>query len=181
EEIPAEEGYPSYLATRLSAFYERAGFVENQNGTFGSITIVGAVSPQGADFSEPVTLHTKRFTRSFWALDRRLAHARHFPAINPSLSYSGYFSDLKNFYEQKIDARFPETRNKILKILHDEEILLETVKLIGTDALSPAELDLLALAKKIRTTFAAQNASDPADAFTPLKMQFEMMLAFFET
>jgi V/A-type H+-transporting ATPase subunit A len=175
DEIPAEEGYPAYLATRLAAFYGRAGYVENLNGTNGSITIIGAVSPQGADFGEPVTLHTKRFTRCFWALDRRLAYARQFPAINPIQSYSGYSAALDEWYIENIHPLFPECRTKILKILYEENALLETIKLTGTDALSHEELRTLNTAKKIRREFTAQNAHHPTDAFTPIASQFDMM------
>ncbi|MCL2049751.1 MAG: V-type ATP synthase subunit A [Defluviitaleaceae bacterium] len=175
EELPAEEGYPAYLAARIASFYERAGYVENLNGTHGSVTIIGAVSPQGADFSEPVTLHTKRFTRCFWALDRRLAYARHFPSINPSLSYSGYLPELDKWYKENIDPLFPEYREKILQILYKEEILLETVKLVGADALSAEETALLAAARRIRKTFTAQNAFDEVDTFCALERQFEIM------
>ena len=172
-EIPAEEGYPAYLAARLAAFYSRAGVTKNLNGTSGSITIIGAVSPQGGDFSEPVTLQTKRFTRCFWALDKNLAYARQFPAINPLQSYTGY--DLQEWFAKNIHEDFPAYREKILKILHEEATLLETVKLIGTSALSPEEKQTLATAKEIRNTFTTQNALDPTDAFCPLKKQFEMM------
>ena len=173
-EIPMEEGYPAYLATRLSAFYGRAGYVQNLNGTEGSITIVGAVSPQGADFSEPVTQHTKRFVRTFWALDRSLAYARHYPAIHWMQSYSGYLDDLENWY-YKISPKFIKYRNKIIKILQEEHKLLEIVKLIGTDALAPNQQEILKLAKQIRENFLQQNAYDPSDTFTPIKEQFNLM------
>jgi V/A-type H+-transporting ATPase subunit A len=177
EEIPAEEGYPPYLAARLAAFYGRAGIVENLNGTRGSVTIIGAVSPQGGDFSEPVTLHTKRFVRCFWALDRRLARARHFPAINPMQSYSAYTSALDEWFTENVHPLFPKMREKILKILSDEHALAETVKLVGTDALSPEEREILSLAKTIRQSFTQQNAYHPTDTFTPPQKQFEMMAA----
>ncbi|MDR0273453.1 MAG: V-type ATP synthase subunit A [Clostridiales bacterium] len=172
-EIPAEEGYPAYLATRLAAFYSRAGYAENLNGTNGSVTIIGAVSPQGADFSEPVTLHTKRFTRCFWALDRRLAYARHFPAINPLQSYSGYLPEIDEWYVKNIHPDFPIYREKILKTLFEESTLLETAKLVGTDSLTQKEKQVLSVAKKIRENFTAQNAH--TDPFTPLQKQFELM------
>ncbi|MCL1842450.1 MAG: V-type ATP synthase subunit A [Defluviitaleaceae bacterium] len=175
EEIPAEEGYPAYLATRLAEFYSRAGFSENLNGTTGSITIIGAVSPQGSDFSEPVTMHTKRFTRCFWALDRRLAYARHFPAINWNESYSGYLPALDPWFAKNVHKDFAKYRTKILKILHDETVLLETVKLVGEDALSEEERHTLSVAETIRKNFIAQNARNPEDTYTPLEKQFEMM------
>ena len=181
EEIPAEEGYPAYLATRLAAFYGRAGAVRNLNSSHGSITIIGAVSPQGADFSEPVTLHTKRFTRCYWALDRRLAYARHFPAIDWMQSYSDYLPDLDAWYASNIDHSFPTVRTQILKILHEEHALLEIAKLIGTDALSQEQRLTLATASRIRETFVAQNAFDPVDTYTPPVKQFEMMKAIVDT
>ncbi|MCL2215696.1 MAG: V-type ATP synthase subunit A [Defluviitaleaceae bacterium] len=184
EEIPAEEGYPAYLATRLAAFYGRAGYVKNLNGTSGSITIIGAVSPQGADFSEPVTLHTKRFTRCYWALDRRLAYARHFPAIDWMTSYSGYAPDLEEWYVENISPKFPEYRRQILKILQEENALQEIVKLIGSDALSDAQRLTMSIARVIRQGFAQQNAYHPIDTYTPPARQFEMMeiiLNLYET
>ena len=175
EEIPAEEGYPAYLATRLSAFYGRGGYVENLNKTGGSITIVGAVSPQGADFSEPVTSHTKRFVRTFWALDKRLAHSRHYPAINWLQSYSGYLPDLENWYTKNISPNFLKYRSKIMYIMQEEHTLLEIAKLIGTDALSESQQKLLAIAKKIRLEFLQQNAYSIEDTYTSIEQQFEMM------
>ena len=135
EEMPAEEGFPAYLASRLSAFYERAGYVENLNGTDGSVTIIGAVSPQGGDFSEPVTQNTKRFVRCFLALDKSLAYARHYPAINWLTSYSEYVSDLAPWYSSNVGDNFIYCRNQILNILTTENRLNEIVKLIGSDVL----------------------------------------------
>ena len=175
EEIPAEEGYPAYLATRLSAFYGRAGYVKNLNGTEGSISIVGAVSPQGADFSEPVTQHTKRFVRCFWALDRRLAYARHFPAINWLDSYSGYLQDLEEWYNNHVNPKFMEERAKIMAILQEENSLNEIVKLIGQDTLADSQRLTLLIAQVIRTEFVQQNAYNPEDTYMPLKAQFARM------
>jgi len=180
EEIPAEEGYPAYLATRLSAFYGRAGYVENLNGTEGSISIVGAVSPQGADFSEPVTQHTKRFVRCFWALDRRLAYARHFPAINWMDSYSGYLQELEEWYTTQVNPQFLEHRAKIMAILQEENKLNDIVKLIGQDTLADSQRLTLLIAKKIRKGFAQQNAYDPDDTYTPIKVQFGKMDEIFK-
>ena len=174
-EIPAEEGYPAYLATRLSAFYSRAGYVENLNGTNGSITIIGAVSPQGGDFTEPVTLHTKRFTGCFWALDRKLAYARHFPAIDPLQSYSHFTTTLDPWYVKNISPDFPAKREKIISILIEENILKEAIKITGEEALSQSDYNILKQAKKIRETFTAQNAYDPTDTYTSLENQFLMM------
>ena len=181
EEIPAEEGYPAYLATRLSAFYGRAGYVENLNGTEGSITIVGAVSPQGADFSEPVTRHTKRFVQTFWALDRRLAYARHYPAIDWMQSYSGYLLDLAGWYANHISPKFMECRARFMHILQEEHALAEIVKLVGTDALTAGQQEILAKAKTIRQKFLQQNAYDPQDAFMPPSTQFKLMEDIWNT
>ncbi|MCL2501032.1 MAG: V-type ATP synthase subunit A [Defluviitaleaceae bacterium] len=164
DEMPAEEGYPAYLASRLSAFYERAGYVENINGTEGSITIVGAVSPQGADFSEPVTQNTKRFVRCFWALDRRLAYARHFPAIDWMASYSGYAAEL-------IQGEQAENRRKLLDILYEENRILEIIKLMGSESLPESQRLTLHMAKRIRGEFLRQDAYNPVDTFTPLSEQ----------
>ena len=135
EEMPAEEGFPAYLASRLSAFYERAGMMQNLNGTEGSVSIIGAVSPQGGDFSEPVTQNTKRFVRCFWGLDKNLAYARHFPAIQWLTSYSEYLTDLAPWYTENVDKRFIDYRNQLVYILTQENSLMEIVKLIGSDVL----------------------------------------------
>jgi len=174
-EIPAEEGYPAYLATRLSAFYGRAGYVTNLNDTEGSVTIVGAVSPQGGDFSEPVTQQTRRFILCYWALDRRLAYARHFPAIDWMNSYSNYLPNLENWYVKHISPQFMGLREKIMTILQEENALLEIVKLVGSDALSENQRSILALAKAIRQDFLQQNAYDPVDTFMPPRKQFALM------
>jgi V/A-type H+-transporting ATPase subunit A len=170
-EIPAEEGYPAYLATRLAGFYDRAGYVKNLNGTEGSITIVGAVSPQGADFSEPVTRHTKRFARTYWALDRRLAYGRHFPAIDWNQSYSGYLEDLHEWYSVNVSPQFLHNRGRVLAILQEESTLLEIVKLVGADALADIHRLTLAVARVIRLGFAQQNAYHSADAYVSLDKQ----------
>jgi len=172
-EIPAEEGYPAYLATRLSAFYGRAGYVTNLNDTQGSVSIVGAVSPQGGDFSEPVTQQTKRFISCYWALDRRLAYARHFPAIDWMTSYSNY--NLTDWYKKNVAPNFMELRNKAMSILQEEHALLEIVKLLGTDGLSERQRNTLAVAKKLRTNFLQQNAYDPNDTYMTLKQQLELL------
>jgi V/A-type H+-transporting ATPase subunit A len=174
DELPTEEGYPAYLTSRISAFYERAGYVENLNKTEGSITIVGAVSPQGADFSEPVTINTKRVVRCFWALDRRLAYARHFPAIDWNTSYSDYAAEL-------LDQKSLQNRKKILDILYEETRILEIAKLSGTLALTDSQKSTLQTAKTIRETFLQQNAYDPDDTFTPPDKQNEIMEAILST
>lgn len=175
EEMPAEEGFPAYLASRLAGFYERAGYVENQNGTEGSITIIGAVSPQGGDFSEPVTQNTKRFVRCFWALDRSLAYARHYPAINWLTSYSEYSDDLEEWYSDNVSPDFFALRNGIAGILQEESKLMEIVKLIGEDVLHDEQKLTLEIAKIIRQGFLQQNAYHPADTYVPLDKQYRMM------
>ncbi len=175
EEMPAEEGFPAYLASRLSAFYERAGFMETLNGKEGSVTIIGAVSPQGGDFSEPVTQNTKRFVKCFLALDRSLAYARHFPAIHWLTSYSEYVPDLENWYNKNIGSDFVSYRNKILSLLSQENSLNEIVKLIGSDVLPDDQKLVLEIARVIRLGFLQQNAFHKEDTFVPLEKQLKMM------
>jgi len=175
EEMPAEEGFPAYLPSRLSQFYERAGRVENINGTYGSITIIGAVSPQGNDFSEPVTLNTKRFIRCFWALDKQLAYSRHYPAINCVGSYSEYYEDMKNWYRENADDTFDKKRAELLRLLQEENKLLEIVKLIGSDILPDEQKLILETAKVIRQGFLQQNAYHENDTCVPVKKQYYMM------
>lgn len=175
EEMPAEEGFPAYLASRLSAFYERAGYVTNLNGTEGSVTLIGAVSPQGGDFSEPVTQNTKRFTRCFWALDKALAYARHYPAINWLNSYSAYTDDLEAWYKKNVSPDFIKYRNEIMAILSDEASLMEIVKLIGSDVLPESQKATLEIAKIIRQGFLQQNAYHKDDTYVPLEKQLKMM------
>ena len=175
EEMPAEEGFPAYLPSRLSEFYERASRVKNLNGTEGSVTVIGAVSPQGADFSEPVTQNTKRFTRCFWALDKSLAYARHYPAINWMTSYSEYFTDLDPWFEKNIGRDFIEYRNKINAILQEENQLMEIVKLIGADVLPDDQKLIIETARVIRVGFLQQNAFHKDDTFVPLEKQKLMM------
>ncbi|MBM7870012.1 V/A-type H+-transporting ATPase subunit A [Clostridium pascui] len=175
EEMPAEEGYPAYLPTRIAEFYERAGYVENLNGTEGSLTVIGAVSPAGGDFSEPVTQNTKRFVSSFLSLDKRLAYARHYPAINWLTSYSGYISMLSDWYEENISDTMMEIRGKVLKILFEEDKLQEIVKLVGEDVLPDDQRLILEVAKIIRIGFLQQNAYHKEDTFVPLNKQFKML------
>lgn len=175
EEMPAEEGYPAYLPSRLSQFYERAGYVQNLNGTTGSISIIGAVSPQSNDFSEPVTQNTKRFTRCFWALDKSLAYARHYPAINWTESYSEYINELTTWYEEKTDIHFREKRTRILAMLQEESRLMEIVKLIGKDVLPDSQKLTLEIAKVIRVGFLQQNAFHENDTYVPIEKQYKMM------
>lgn len=175
EEMPAEEGFPAYLPSRLSQFYERAGYMENLNGTEGSVTIIGAVSPQGADFSEPVTQNTKRFVRTFWALDKSLAYARHYPAINWTDSYSEYIDDLSAYYNQEVSPEFLPCRRRIANILAEEASLMEIVKLIGADVLPDDQKLVIETAKTIRLGFLQQNAFHKDDTFVPLVKQLKMM------
>ena len=175
EEMPAEEGFPAYLASRLSAFYERAGMMQNLNGTEGSVSIIGAVSPQGGDFSEPVTQNTKRFVRCFWGLDKSLAYARHFPAIHWLTSYSEYLNDLSYWYSENVSPRFVEYRNRLMAILNSESSLMEIVKLIGSDVLPDDQKLTLEIARVIRLGFLQQNAFHPDDTCVSLEKQFKMM------
>ena len=175
EEMPAEEGFPAYLPSRLSDFYERAGRVETLGGKQGSVTVIGAVSPQGADFSEPVTQNTKRFTRCFWALDKALAYARHYPAINWMTSYSEYFTDLDPWFEREQGREFIEYRSKITAILQEENSLMEIVKLIGADVLPDDQKLIIETARVIRVGFLQQNAFHKEDTFVPLEKQKLMM------
>lgn len=175
EEMPAEEGFPAYLASKLSAFYERAGYFKNLNGTEGSVSIIGAVSPQGGDFSEPVTQNTKRFVRCFWGLDKSLAYARHFPAIHWLTSYSEYLGDLGPWYNDNVGVNFVSCRNRILAILNQESSLQEIVKLIGSDVLPDDQKLVLEIARVIRLGFLQQNAFHKEDTCVPLEKQLKMM------
>lgn len=175
EEMPAEEGFPAYLPSRLSEFYERSGLMQNLNGSEGSVTIIGAVSPQGADFSEPVTQNTKRFVRTFWALDKTLAYARHYPAINWNDSYCEYIDDLTKYYNNNVSIEFLKSRQRILNILSDESSLMEIVKLVGSDVLPDDQKLIMETAKAIRLGFLQQNAFHDDDTYVPLTKQLKMM------
>ena len=175
EEMPAEEGFPAYLASRLSAFYERAGMMENLNGTDGSVSIIGAVSPQGGDFSEPVTMNTKRFVRCFWGLDKSLAYSRHFPAIHWLTSYSEYLSDLAPWYQKHVNKNFVDLRNQMMALLNTESSLMEIVKLIGSDVLPDDQKLILEIARVIRLGFLQQNAFHKDDTCVPMEKQYKMM------
>ena len=175
EEMPAEEGFPAYLASRLSAFYERAGMMQNLNGTKGSVSIIGAVSPQGGDFSEPVTQNTKRFVRCFWGLDKSLAYSRHFPAIHWLSSYSEYLQDLSHWYQDNVSPKFVDYRNRLMAILNQESSLLEIVKLIGSDVLPDDQKLILEIARVIRLGFLQQNAFHKDDTCVSMEKQFFMM------
>ena len=175
EEMPAEEGFPAYLASRLSAFYERAGMMQNLNGSEGSVTIIGAVSPQGGDFSEPVTMNTKRYVRCFWGLDKSLAYARHFPAIHWLTSYSEYLNDLAPWYKDNVNKNFVDLRTQIMALLNQESSLMEIVKLIGSDVLPDDQKLTLEIARVIRLGFLQQNAFHKDDTSVPLEKQYKMM------
>lgn len=175
EEMPAEEGFPSYLPSRLSEFYGRAGLVNSYNGKVGSVTIIGAVSPQGSDFSEPVTQNTKRFVHTFWGLNRELAYSRHYPAVDWNVSYSEYIRTLQNWYEENVDVEFLDIRQKIVKILEEENELLEISRVVGQDVLSENKKLILEIARIIRIGFLQQSALNLIDTAVPIKKQYKMM------
>lgn len=175
EEMPAEEGFPAYLPSRLAEFYERGGRAEVLSGGEGSVTLIGAVSPQGSDFSEPVTQNTKRFTRCFWALDKALAYSRHYPAINWMDSYSEYFNDLDPWFKENLGEDFIEYRNRIGALLQEESSLMEIVKLIGSDVLPDDQKLVIETARVIRVGFLQQNAFHADDTYVPLEKQKLMM------
>ncbi len=175
EEMPAEEGFPAYLPSRLAEFYERSGYCRTLNGREGSITIIGAVSPQGGDFSEPVTQNTKRLVRTFWALDKSLAYSRHYAAVNWNTSYSEYALDLEGWYAQHVNPRFTDGRRELIALLHEENQLMEIVKLIGSDVLADEQKLVLETAKVIRVGFLQQNAFHPEDTYVGLDKQYLMM------
>jgi V/A-type H+-transporting ATPase subunit A len=175
EEMPAEEGYPAYLAGRLAEFYERAGYVNNLNGTQGSVSVVGAVSPPGGDFSEPVTQHTKRFIRCFWALDKSLASARHFPAINWLDSYSEYVPDVADWWQEKVGKDWLGMRNRAMALLSEESRLSQIVKLVGPDALPFTERMVLETTRLIREGILQQNATEAVDAYSSIEKQIRLL------
>lgn len=175
EEMPAEEGFPAYLPSRLSQFYERAGYMKTLNGQEGSVSIIGAVSPQGADFSEPVTQNTKRFVRCFWALDKALAYARHYFAINWTQSYSDYVYDLEKWYDKNVGSDFVSDRQQLSFILAEESRLNEIVNLMGPDVLPEDQKLVMEIAKVVRVGYLQQNAFHKDDTYVPLAKQLKMM------
>ena len=175
EEIPAEEGFPAYLPSRLAAFYERAGRVETLGGETGSITIIGAVSPPGGDFTEPVTRHTKRFIRCFWGLDKNLANARHFPAISWLDSYSEYAQEVENWFGSHVDPRWGDLRDKARQILLEDEKVQQVIRLVGEDVLPDDQKLVIEIARVIRVGFLQQNAFHKEDTYVPLAKQMKMM------
>ena len=177
EEMPGEEGYPAYLAARLAEFYERAGRVKTKQGEFGSITVIGAVSPAGGDFSEPVTQNTLRIVKCFWALDAKLAQRRHFPAINWLDSYSLYETDLAPWYEKNVNPQWSQMRRWAAQTLQVEAELQDIVQLVGSDALPEEQQLTLEISRGIREVFLQQNAFHPIDAFAALPKQFDILVA----
>lgn len=177
EEMPGEEGYPAYLAARLSEFYERAGYFQNINGTEGSISAVGAVSPPGGDFSEPVTQNTLRIVKTFWALDADLAERRHFPAIDWDESYSLYRDQLDPWFEENVASDWPEVRQWAIDTLDEESELQEIVQLVGEDALPDDQRLTLDIARYLREAFLQQNALDDVDAYSAPEKTYLIMQA----
>lgn len=175
EEMPAEEGYPAYLPSRLAQFYERAGYVKTLQGDTGSITVIGAVSPAGGDFSEPVTENTKRFVNVFLGLDRELAYSRHYPAINWLNSYSGYSEMIKRYYEKELGESIEDIRKKMLNLLFEESKLLEIVLLVGEDVLPDDQRLILEIARVLKIGFLQQNAFHKDDTYVPLRKQIDML------
>ncbi|MGC2482778.1 MAG: V-type ATP synthase subunit A [Nitrososphaeraceae archaeon] len=185
EEMPAEEGYPSYLASRLAEFYERAGRVKALGSPerSGSVTIVGAVSPSGADFTEPVTTHTIRFIKTFWALDTRLAYSRHYPSINWMQSYSGYLEDVAKWWKQNVSEEWYNLRAESYHILQREDTLKEIVRLLGPEALPDEEKLVLEVARMIKIGILQQNSFDKVDTYcSPQKQlkQVSLMVKFYK-
>jgi V/A-type H+-transporting ATPase subunit A len=180
EEMPAEEGYPSYLASRLAEFYERAGRVEviGKPERIGSLTIVGAVSPPGGDFTEPVTTHTLRFVRTFWALDPNLAYTRHYPAINWMMSYSGYVETVRSWWASNVAPDWYELRSYVYRLLRREEELLELVRLLGPESLADEEKLILDVGRMIREGFLQQSAFDQIDSYCSTGKQYLMLRLF---
>jgi len=175
EEMPGEEGYPAYLAARLSEFYERAGLVKTLAGGDGSVSVIGAVSPPGGDFSEPVTQGTLRIVKVFWALDAKLSQRRHFPSINWLNSYSLYLDSLHDWYDKEVSPEWNKLRSWAMEVLQKEAELQEIVQLVGSDALPEAEQITIEVARMIREVFLQQNAYDAVDTFCSMKKQYDMM------
>ncbi|MCI7238409.1 MAG: V-type ATP synthase subunit A [Anaerococcus sp.] len=179
EEIPAEEGYPAYLGSRLSQFYERAGYVTNLNGSEGSVTLIGAVSPSGGDFSEPVTENTRRCVNVFLGLDRKLAYSRHYPAINWLTSYSKYIDQIGDFYQERIGKNIVGLRNELMDILLKEDEVRSIMMLVGEDALSDKQKNILDVATLVRVGFLQQNAYNDIDKYVPLEKQVKMLESIY--
>jgi V/A-type H+-transporting ATPase subunit A len=175
EEMPADEGFPAYLPTRLAEFYERAGMVQTLGGGEGSISITGAVSPPGGDFSEPVTQHTKRFVRCLWALDRQLANARHYPAISWLESYSEYVDEIADWWEERSNGEWMELRHRIMDLLQQEGKLQQVVKLVGPDVLPDTQRIILETCDIFKNAFLQQNSYDKVDMYCTPEKQIKML------
>jgi V/A-type H+-transporting ATPase subunit A len=175
EEMPAEEGFPAYLPTRIAEFYERAGYMKCLSGDIGSVSIIGAVSPPGGDFSEPVTQHTKRFVRCFWGLDRQLANARHYPAISWLESYSEYLDDIIPWWEERVGPQWAEDRREMMDLLQKEVRLLQVVKLVGPDALPDTQRFVIEVCSVFKNAFLQQNAFDVIDRYSTAEKQMRML------
>ena len=175
EEMPAEEGFPAYLPTRIAEFYERAGYMDILSGGEGSVSIIGAVSPPGGDFSEPVTQHTKRFVRCFWGLDRQLANARHYPAISWLDSYSEYLDDVTPWWEEHAGPTWASERGQIMELLQKEVRLQQVVKLVGPDALPDSQRFVLEVCSLFKNAFLQQNAFDDVDRYSSVEKQLRML------
>jgi V/A-type H+-transporting ATPase subunit A len=175
EEMPAEEGFPAYLPTRIAEFYERAGYMRTRSEEEGSVSIIGAVSPPGGDFSEPVTQHTKRFVRCFWGLDRQLANARHYPAISWLESYSEYLEDVTDWWTENAGPEWAEDRAEIMELLQKEERLQQVVKLVGPDALPDSQRFILEVCTLFKNAFLQQNAFDETDRYSTVEKQLKML------
>ncbi len=183
EEMPAEEGFPAYLPTRIAQFYERAGYMKTLNDQEGSVSIIGAVSPPGGDFSEPVTQHTKRFVRCFWGLDRSLASSRHYPAISWLDSYSEYLDEVRGWWSEHSEDSWYSNRQKIMDLLQKEVRLQQIVKLVGPDALPDTQNFILEICSLFKTAFLQQNAFDEVDRYCSVEKQVKMLaiiLAYYE-
>lgn len=183
EEMPAEEGFPAYLPTRIAQFYERAGYMKTLNDQEGSVSIIGAVSPPGGDFSEPVTQHTKRFVRCFWGLDRSLASSRHYPAISWLDSYSEYLDEVRPWWSEHSEDSWYSNRQKIMDLLQKEVRLQQIVKLVGPDALPDTQNFILEICSLFKTAFLQQNAFDEVDRYCSVEKQVKMLaiiLAYYE-
>ncbi len=175
EEMPAEEGFPAYLPTRIAEFYERAGYMDTLDGGEGSVTIIGAVSPPGGDFSEPVTQHTRRYVRCFWGLDRHLANARHYPAISWTESYSEYLGELTSWWEEHSGEGWARSRQAIMDLLQQEVKLDQVVKLVGADALPDSQRFVLEVCRLFKNGFLQQNAFDDVDRYSTVEKQRRML------
>jgi V/A-type H+-transporting ATPase subunit A len=180
EEMPAEEGFPAYLPSRIAAFYERAGRVQTLGGTEGSVSIVGAISPQGGDFTEPVTQHTQRYTRAFWALDRTLANARHYPAINWQTSYSLYSDDVAAWWAKETAPDWRALRDTAAQILEQAARLEQLVRLVGAQALPDRQRWILDAARLLKEGFLQQNALHAIDAYCVPAKQVALLRLFVE-